>query len=150
MHTKVNIKVQFYDWLINKLGLSKNSAIKYSHQSINYIDKFLIKKNFTFTNLYDLSLSEVKEIKNFLDLDKDWLHENKVGQRLYSTALKHLITFLQLYFKRTHLPKPFLLLAGISGTGKSRFVKEQARLSDSNLNNFCMLSVRPDWHEPSD
>lgn len=50
----------------------------------------------------------------------------------------------------THLPKPFLLLAGISGTGKSRFVKEQARLSDPNLNNFCMLSVRPDWHEPSD
>lgn len=50
----------------------------------------------------------------------------------------------------THLPKPFLLLAGISGTGKSRFVKEQARLSDPSLNNFCMLSVRPDWHEPSD
>lgn len=52
--------------------------------------------------------------------------------------------------KKYPLPKPFLLLAGISGTGKSRFVKEQARLSDPSLNNFCMLSVRPDWHEPSD
>lgn len=44
------------------------------------------------------------------------------------------------------LAKPFLLLAGISGTGKSRFVREQA----SSKENFCSISVRPDWHEPSD
>lgn len=48
------------------------------------------------------------------------------------------------------LPKPFLLLAGISGTGKSRFVKQQALSQCSNLSNFLPVSVRPDWHEPSD
>jgi hypothetical protein len=48
------------------------------------------------------------------------------------------------------LPKPFLLLAGISGTGKTRFVREQARATDSTLNNYCLVPVRPDWHEPSD
>ena len=48
------------------------------------------------------------------------------------------------------LPKPFLLLAGISGTGKTRFVREQARKHDEDLNNFCLVPVRPDWHEPSD
>lgn len=45
-----------------------------------------------------------------------------------------------------NLPKPFILLAGISGTGKTRFVREQAK----DLNNYCLIPVRPDWHEPSD
>lgn len=52
-------------------------------------------------------------------------------------------------------PKPFLLLAGISGTGKTRFVREQAELSAESYGieqgtNYCLVPVRPDWHEPSD
>jgi hypothetical protein len=42
--------------------------------------------------------------------------------------------------------KPFLLLAGISGTGKSRFIRHQALKPQL----FCSVAVRPDWHEPSD
>lgn len=48
---------------------------------------------------------------------------------------------------QTYLPKSFLLLAGISGTGKTRFVREQA---EDDLSNYQLVSVRPDWHEPSD
>jgi hypothetical protein len=53
------------------------------------------------------------------------------------------------------LAKPFLLLAGISGTGKTRFVKEQAKqwggIDDNGQPyNYCLVPVRPDWHEPSD
>jgi hypothetical protein len=48
------------------------------------------------------------------------------------------------------LPKPFLLLAGISGTGKTRFVKEQAKASGNLNETYNLVSVRPDWHEPSD
>ncbi|PCI54856.1 MAG: restriction endonuclease [Gammaproteobacteria bacterium] len=50
----------------------------------------------------------------------------------------------------TCLPKPFLLLAGISGTGKTRFVKKQAECSGDLNETYCLTSVRPDWHEPSD
>jgi len=50
----------------------------------------------------------------------------------------------------TALPKPFLLLAGISGTGKTRFVREQAQRYGTSLENYCLVPVRPDWHEPSD
>jgi hypothetical protein len=52
----------------------------------------------------------------------------------------------KLLLSTTPLPKPFLLLAGISGTGKSRFVRQQAKQD----RNFCLIAVRPDWHEPSD
>lgn len=53
------------------------------------------------------------------------------------------------------IPKPFLLLAGISGTGKTRFVGEQAKVSAglhgmTDAENYCLIPVRPDWHEPSD
>ncbi|EPH6488545.1 DUF3578 domain-containing protein [Vibrio parahaemolyticus] len=48
------------------------------------------------------------------------------------------------------LSKAFLLLAGISGTGKTRFVREQAKTSKQFAETYCLTSVRPDWHEPSD
>ena len=55
--------------------------------------------------------------------------------------------------------KPFLLLAGISGTGKSRIVRELARAcweegSDDykaqKPRNFQMVQVKPNWHDSSD
>lgn len=55
--------------------------------------------------------------------------------------------------------KPFLLLAGISGTGKSRIVRELARAcwkaSDDEYNsqkprNFEMIQVKPNWHDSSE
>lgn len=52
--------------------------------------------------------------------------------------------------KAQALSKPFLLLAGISGTGKTRFVREQAKTSKQFSETYCLTSVRPDWHEPSD
>ena len=52
--------------------------------------------------------------------------------------------------KTQALAKPFLLLAGISGTGKTRFVREQAKTSGKFSETYCLTSVRPDWHEPSD
>lgn len=52
--------------------------------------------------------------------------------------------------KTLHIPKPFLLLAGISGTGKTRFVRQQAKKSGSIKETYQLVSVRPDWHEPSD
>ncbi len=55
--------------------------------------------------------------------------------------------------------KPFLLLAGISGTGKSRIVRELARAcwdADSEEykaqkpRNFEMVQVKPNWHDSSE
>lgn len=65
-----------------------------------------------------------------------------------------------------HLPfltalrtKPFMLLAGISGTGKSRIVREMAKAcwkegdeeyGKNNPKNFCMVQVKPNWHDSSE
>lgn len=55
--------------------------------------------------------------------------------------------------------KPFMLLAGISGTGKSRIVREMAKAcwtpeedeyGKNCPRNFCMVQVKPNWHDSSD
>lgn len=55
--------------------------------------------------------------------------------------------------------KPFLLLAGISGTGKSRIVRELARAcwdegsTEYNAHkpkNFEMIQVKPNWHDSTE
>lgn len=52
--------------------------------------------------------------------------------------------------KAVAVAKPFILLAGISGTGKTMFIREQARRTDPDGTNYLLIPVRPDWHEPSD
>lgn len=59
--------------------------------------------------------------------------------------------------------KPFVLLAGISGTGKSRIVrklaqatnpktyaKEEDRWNDNRPENFELIQVKPNWHNSMD
>lgn len=71
---------------------------------------------------------------------------SEIGQayRPYITAIKS---------------KPFLLLAGISGTGKSRIVRELARAcwdvdspeyKEHKPKNFEMVQVNPNWHDSSE
>lgn len=68
--------------------------------------------------------------------------------------------------KTTYLPyltalrtKPFMLLAGISGTGKSRIARQIAKAcwksSDAdygknNPSNFCLVQVKPNWHDSTE
>ena len=55
--------------------------------------------------------------------------------------------------------KPFMLLAGISGTGKSRIVREMAKAcwkegdpeyGKNHPRNFCLVQVKPNWHDSSE
>ncbi len=48
------------------------------------------------------------------------------------------------------IPKPFMLFAGISGTGKTRFVREQSKKTGDLSVTYQLTAVRPDWHEPGD
>lgn len=69
---------------------------------------------------------------------------NKPHFLLYLTALR---------------TKPFMLLAGISGSGKSRIVREMAKAcwkegdpeyGKNHPRNFCMVQVKPNWHDSSE
>ena len=72
-------------------------------------------------------------------------------QRLIKTLYRPYITAIK--------SKPFLLLAGISGTGKSRIVRELARAcwnegtpeyETQKPKNFEMIQVKPNWHDSTE
>lgn len=69
----------------------------------------------------------------------------------FSGKYQHYLTALR--------TKPFMLLAGISGTGKSRIVREMAKacwkegdpeFGKNHPKNFCMVQVKPNWHDSSE
>lgn len=63
-------------------------------------------------------------------------------------------------YLRAMRTKPFLLLAGISGTGKSRVVKQLAyksctdnavlRKDSASPGNYCLIEVKPNWHDSTE
>ncbi len=99
--------------------------------------------------IYDSNIKrDVDEINKLLKGVKPSLQNVPTGINMkfrpYITAIKS---------------KPFLLLAGISGTGKSRIVRELARACwDMNSEeykaqkpkNFEMVQVKPNWHDSSE
>ena len=89
--------------------------------------------------------------------DEFELGKQKTEPRNYSINLTHSPSpFPYLTAIRT---KPFLLLAGISGTGKSRIVREFAFKScpkylqdeaGTTPGNYCMIEVKPNWHDSTE
>lgn len=76
---------------------------------------------------------------------------NRQNQNLLDTAYTPYLTALR--------TKPFMLLAGISGTGKSCIVREMAKacwkdgdpeFGKNHPKNFCMVQVKPNWHDSSE
>ena len=89
-----------------------------------------------------LTASENSEMSSFIDSKKclEFCQDNQN----YLTAIR---------------TKPFLLLAGISGTGKSRIVRELAFKScpkylqdkdGTTPGNYCMIEVKPNWHDSTE
>lgn len=91
-----------------------------------------------------------KKTKDFSEAP-DQKTANKVTSGVQSSTYRPYITAIK--------SKPFLLLAGISGTGKSRIVRELARAcwdegsgeyKAQKPKNFQMVQVKPNWHDSSD
>ena len=144
-----SMKDLFKSWLSEK-GLSEKSIKNYASSSINLVDSIIYGERGG-QSIYSIRSPEAIEgVLATLQNDSQWQQKNRDGKEMWKTGVNHYYTFLKELKVVTHLPKPFLLLAGISGTGKTRFVREQARQHDSSLQNFCLVPVRPDWHEPSD
>jgi hypothetical protein len=92
--------------------------------------------------LVEISLDELQRISGLIQINTQLMELEKY--RPYITAIK---------------TKPFLLLAGISGTGKSRIVRELARAcwdegseeyKSQKPKNFEMVQVKPNWHDSSE
>ena len=107
---------------------------------------------------------------NSITLDTTW-NPFEVGTEAIETRGQNTITKDLVFNSNSKLPyliairtKPFLLLAGISGTGKSRIVRKLAQATDDidtfandterfschSPTNFCLIQVKPNWHNSMD
>ncbi|MBL4607389.1 MAG: hypothetical protein JKY01_06115 [Pseudomonadales bacterium] len=147
---KMNNKDRFIKWL-KDLELSDRTISSYSETSIPKADQILVEHSIFSEGLYTVSsIDEANKLAEWLNNNDDWKQKNSSGNGMYQAGLKKYLQFLSERPQITTLPKPFVLLAGISGTGKTRFVREQALAHAVDNKNFCQIPVRPDWHEPSD
>ena len=80
--------------------------------------------------------------------------------------IAHKMNLIQKSYLTAIRTKPFILLAGISGTGKSRIVRKLAQATDDidfatgfngperwklhSPSNFCLIQVKPNWHNSMD
>ena len=112
-----------------------------------YSDLHIKKAN---DGIYDVWITNIREPYND-NKGRDITYNIGSTQKLDNSSYLPYLTALR--------TKPFMLLAGISGTGKSRIVREMAKAcwtpeedeyGKNCPRNFCMVQVKPNWHDSSD
>lgn len=144
-----SLESEFRSWL-NGQEFSAKSINSYAGSSIATAEKIAHEANLIGGDKKIYQIHQADQIKSLLDRleeNGEWLEKNTAGNSMFRAGVRQYAKFLSQRSVTMNLPKPFLLLAGISGTGKSRFVRKQA---EANSEPFELVAVRPDWHEPSD
>lgn len=179
------MKELFLEYLRKCTRLSEKSADNYCG-GIKVIDSWIKNLFPEFTTCFEFTEYSTlnKYAKTLLD-DSDFkkFNESSSSKNMYSGSLEWYLSFLQAseLFKHHHVAKqntisfteigyshivramrtkPFLLLAGISGTGKSRIVKQMAfdscpdnvslRSDLTAPGNYCLIKVKPNWHDSTE
>lgn len=156
-----------------EIGSKENSQVGYiylfgfKYGNIITSNKYSIKSIVEKANLSEGYTTEInKAIKLSTLVDKGacgtsfWTPQMKVLQNNSNKVVENELRFSTYRSYITAIKsKPFLLLAGISGTGKSRIVRELARAcwekgSEEYMaqkpSNFEMIQVKPNWHDSSE
>lgn len=141
-------------------GWGRGKVIIAKYQSSSHSESEYIREWLNLANKYQdqfLCLETAPGEWNFYDYNGKLMSY----QELFSTSnsCQENITSSYRSYITAIKSKPFLLLAGISGTGKSRIVRELARACwDVNSaeykahkpKNFEMVQVKPNWHDSSE
>ena len=147
-----------YKSIFKEEATNNNDIVK---NYINNYSKLLEFDNKGFLNItsenphYSFDFMERNDKKGFFDSFNQ--NQSKVKTNNLPINANHLKFLTAL---RT---KPFMLLAGISGTGKSRIVRklaqatttqayenEEDRWKDNRPENFELIQVKPNWHNSMD
>lgn len=101
----------------------------------------------------ELHLADIKKVQEMIDKAK------KLKEFLPAPPTPQITDNVQELVLLAIRTKPFILLAGISGTGKSRIVRELAFKScpqylqdkgGTTPGNYCMIEVKPNWHDSTE
>ena len=137
-----------YVLILNKI-ISNNTELSYLNDA-NGPDG--VKYYIWSTNRHYRNYLNILAVSNFFYTTRE--EKNKIVSRFSRIVSfdKNLLTAMR--------TKPFLLLAGISGTGKSRIIKQiafescpkidQLRSDKTSPGNYQLIEVKPNWHDSTE
>ena len=143
-----------YKAIFNEEATNNNDIVR------NYINNY--SKILRFESNGHLTITNENPINtfNFMDRNnKKAFFDNFSQSQNATNNISTTITSQYRPYLTALRTKPFLLLAGISGTGKSRIVRELARACWDNGSeeykahkprNFEMVQVKPNWHDSTE
>lgn len=137
-------------WSLEPISLHANTPRGKSYEPANIISKYYAADNLPTNEQLEADLRQMLMLYQSITPEMVSITGFQQGYKFSDIESPQLDTTAAIDEGRLRLPRNLVLLAGISGTGKTRFVREQASRSQLFPNNYCLVPVRPDWVEPSD
>lgn len=141
----------------NNVGWVRGEYVIYTQSTDEELDDLLAgwyRETASYKNQY-LILETTDGQFRMYDSDCNLIAENEEIEKRLSMSSSNTSRYGN--FLPAIRTKPFLLLAGISGTGKSQIVKEMAFVSCPDIDdlrkdavspgNYCLIEVKPNWHD---
>ena len=148
-----------YKAIFHEDATNNNDIVK------NYINRYSKVLHFEADGTLSITEANPNQIFKFMDRNnrKEFFDNfSQQSKRTYSQTTSSDNTSYLPYLTALRT-KPFMLLAGISGTGKSRIVRklaqatntkeyanEEDRWKDNRPDNFQLIQVKPNWHNSMD
>lgn len=133
-----------HSYLTNSNGEIRLRPDKNTEELKEYLSEVKIALDLSENRILSTDKQFTQYHYNTIDLSEDII-DVKDNEKTYLRAMR---------------TKPFLLLAGISGTGKSRIVKQMAfdscpdnailRKDPTSPGNYCLVEVKPNWHDSTE
>lgn len=162
-----------YQYIMDaKDKLLKGKVVKVPEEFKEYMDFYngpekdtfivkLIKKNKSGSESTDID--ENQEVEDIIDVEDNQGEVETITDFNVSSTVEYIYNYItnkgyvydKLLIKNIYTSlktKPFVILSGISGTGKSKIVELFAKAlgSTTENNRFKLLPVKPDWSDSTD
>ncbi|WP_321833938.1 McrB family protein [Clostridium butyricum] len=155
-----------YQYIVNiKDNMRKGKVIKVPDEFKEYIDFYrteqkdifeikLIKSQNNESHKYDEEIYDAEDDQDEVEIITDFSVSSTV-EYIYSYITNKGYTYEKSLIKNLYTSlktKPFVILSGISGTGKSKIVELFAKAlgATTENNRFKLLPVKPDWSDSTD
>jgi 5-methylcytosine-specific restriction protein B len=177
-HVQLIIRGEAYSAVLsnyNRQGASESFQLRYDHnKALKDLLVEVFKNSYTYIESQKASNSEQKNIHvpdssseyiEFYQTDKPFVYEVLlIPTILYDKEIiDHVYAYITskgFYYERREVmnlflslkTKPFVILSGISGTGKTKLIQWFAESLGATEENgrFTLIPVRPDWSDGSD
>ena len=149
---------------LNKNGIVEDDIIIFvCGDSSADIDFYCVKKNSPSYEVYDKILKQTdknRDTHNHKLVSSVQYNKDNVTNTVDPVDDNIILESEEYSYISAIKTKPFLILGGFSGTGKSQKVKELAfatcpcdgvlNVSETSPGNYLLVSVKPNWHDATD